>query len=502
MNSLDSVSLRSSLESIGPMSESEMDFMQSFHLLSVASIGNYASRKSSDLTEEDLTQTEKDLAERIFAMRSLLEGHVRQEMNSKVLEVSFPTNEEQAANLIKSRDDFVSNGTLFLKRVEHIMDSVQQDIQKIDACAAEKFEIIKSEVLKKGTSILENRVASIFYPSFSHFYSTTFDAFPDFHEQFHGSSLGDELYLMHSDIESFLEQKREDLSEEQIQTLDTASSHFLLGSEIDRLQTKSPEEAREFFKGLAEDVIPNLKIGEQIIIPGSSKRHAILYQITRVDEENYIFMIINTGDDERKLYTRKSIWTKIWENISGTSPRYAHKGYQVKIDVFTPEFLQKIAYSEVKDIPAPDLIGWFDQIFIKEGNGVEVWGRLHHPQERGNCAPKSVASCFKGICIERHGEVEGNALYYSVKSHRAQKKMGVIQKLEGAADEKTLKRLYSDLQYKKSAVYDHYAIPKIIKRTPPDDALLQERLADMYYKANTMIARWMQKAGAYSSANA
>jgi hypothetical protein len=106
------------------------------------------------------------------------------------------------------------------------------------------------------------------------------------------------------------------------------------------------------------------------------------------------------------------------------------------------------------------------------------------------------------MCIERHGEVEGNALYYGVKSHRAQKKMGLIQKLEGAAGEKTLKHLYSDLQYKKSAVYDHYAIPKIIKRTPPDDALLQERLADMYYKASMMIARWTQKAGAYSSANA
>lgn len=282
-------------------------------------------------------------------------------------------------------------------------------------------------------------------------YSAILDSRPGLHSWLAGSYATHELSAMSTDIENFLCEKEGQINPSHTEGLKDCSQKIRHCCEISSIQEgQSIEKKRqEIAQHIAE-----LSVGDSCLLPGSGKEHAMLYEIRRMSQDQYVFTIINTGEDQVGSFARRPFrpleqlfafnehTREFYGNIHfSLFNQYAHKTYTVGAGVLDEKFLEEILFLD-NPPKTRDLIGQIDELLIHRGGGIIGYGRLHHEQKRGSCAVKCVTSWLRGELIHRYGEIEGNALYFEFKVYRTRKMLAEFDKLDRETPSLTLQYIY------------------------------------------------------------
>lgn len=305
-------------------------------------------------------------------------------------------------------------------------------------------DALEIEILEKELEI-QTKLQTV-----NRFYGVVLDSRTDLHPDskwLPGGWTDCENLIMKREIEEFIEQDRHRLTQEEIKHLEGCSKSLENAAQLEREQRVKPQETAEKIRKQIEQ----LKDGEALFLSGGTKRHAIVYEVRRKNED-YIFTIINTGDDEIGKEQRNGQWDPMpREHGQHKQLRYAHKAYLCSLSALDMEFIEQILPIQSDKFIAADHYQNMSRMMALR-NAWPIYGRLHHQQGGQSCALKSISSWLKGDLVIQFGDERGKALHAQFQVFRAEKRIAEMKEFEKENPE-LVRQIYSaisteDLQQK------------------------------------------------------
>lgn len=357
----------------------------------------------------------------------------------------------------------------------------------------EEYEkLIKTEI-QDVREITTERVSNAIEKAFTHFYINTLDAYPKLHPHLDEFVFEKQLCYLSTDIEEFLKQNSVQDKHKMVLSNCVCKLQQALSIAVCDSSAGSRKASEKMKKA-----IDNLKEGESLIFPGSSKAsigeggHAFLYEIIREPEGRFTFTIINTGDDEKEHRDRKPLASKVSTWFGSNSRKYAHKSYLVPASALDANFLETITPSETENIRTPQLIKQLHQSLSSKKEVKSQFGRLHNPQKRQSCPAKAPASWLKGELSRHFNEQDANALYLQFKLFRAENNYKRLEELKNNVPPEQLAKIYSRPNTEKGDFKEKSNVPQkrpATKKELADDFnLLDKAVKDTFSK-------WEKKLG-------
>jgi hypothetical protein len=283
---------------------------------------------------------------------------------------------------------------------------------------------------------IEKAMANIFDYNFSElalfkeFYSLVLNSRPDLDPHFEGADFYDAIPTIKKDLELFSHTLA---TEEERNALKKCCTSLKRAQEIHQAENDDEFELATTMKR----EISTMPVGSSYVIPGGIGGHSILYEIIRMTQDKYCFTIINTGQDEPWKKRLKHKGRSMGEYL------YSDKAYIVEKSKLDNDFLQSILRSSTYNDTMLKLLSDIDKALIARG-AQSCDGRIHHPQQRGNCTFKCLNRYVFGNLIDILGKEKGTALYRKFKVFRTEQKWHAIKKLINKLD-KTLLKIYFEV---------------------------------------------------------
>lgn len=283
-------------------------------------------------------------------------------------------------------------------------------------------EALQIEILEKELE-MQTKLQTV-----NRFYGVVLDSRTDLHPDskwLPGGWSDCENLIMKKEIEEFIEQNRQRLPQEEIKHLEACANSLENATQLERDQRVKPQETAEKVRKQIEQ----LKDGEALLLSGGTKRHAIVYEVRRKNED-YIFTIINTGDDEIGKEQRNGQLDPMpREHGEHKQLRYAHKAYLCSLSALDIEFIEQILPIQSDKLIAADHYQNVSQMMARR-NASPIYGRLHHLQGGNSCALKSISSWLKGDLMIQFGDERGKALHAQFQVFRAEKRIAEMKEFE------------------------------------------------------------------------
>lgn len=299
----------------------------------------------------------------------------------------------------------------------------------------ERISKLEQELAKLHSRVeLENKLDQL-----ARVYSLILDGYPNLHPHIRSSSSENQFIPMQNDIIDFLAQNLDDLDDSEKEILDQFVKKIILAIQYEHPYL--PEQAAQEIY----DLIANLNHNESLILEGLTDGHKFLYRIKK-EEENYLFTIINTGQDENirrfTTYRNHSIDHSLFRPFGPhKNEKYSDKAYLCSLEALNPEFLEMILSEQNRSLKMPQLIQKIDSSLTNFG-GKTTHGRSHHSQGRPSCSFKCVTSALKTELIDQLGQERGSALYARFKAFRTKKIIDELAGFEKAIGPDFLKEAY------------------------------------------------------------
>lgn len=295
-------------------------------------------------------------------------------------------------------------------------------------------EALEIEILEKKLEI-QTKLQTI-----NRFYGVVLDSRTDLHPDskwLPGGWSDCENLIMKREIEEFIKQNRNRFTQKEITHLEACSKSLENATQLERDQRVKPQETAEKVRKQIEQ----LKDGEALLLSGGTKRHAIVYEVRRKNED-YIFTIINTGDDEIGKEQRNGQLDPMpREHGEHKQLRYAHKAYLCSLSALDIEFIEQILPIQSDKLIAADHYQNISQMMARR-NALPIYGRLHHQQGGNSCALKSISSWLKGDLMIQFGDEKGKALHSQFQVFRAEKRIAEMKEFEKENSE-LVRQIYS-----------------------------------------------------------